>query len=195
MAINKTVNKSTKTHAAMRNCIEYVLGEKKIDSSLVDVTGPFDAEEITYDTVYQSFLEEKRLWDKDSGRMYAHNVISWHKDEKITPEDVYEFGKEFVEKWFDGFQTLMAVHMDRNHLHLHMVTNTVSFLDGSKLHATRKDMERMKQLTNQMCAERGLTIAEKGKDFYGNDLGAGISLLGEKINTICFYVMLRIAIS
>lgn len=173
MAINKTVNKSTKTHAAMRNCIEYVLGEKKIDSSLVYVAGPFDAEEITYDTVYQSFLEEKRLWDKDSGRMYAHNVISWHKDEKITPEDVYEFGKEFVEKWFDGFQTLMAVHMDRNHLHLHMVTNTVSFLDGSKLHATRKDMERMKQLTNQMCAERDWTIAEKGKDFYGNDLGAG----------------------
>ena len=56
MAINKTVNKSTKTHGAMRNCMEYVLRESKINSSLVYVSGPFDAEEITYDTVYRSFL-------------------------------------------------------------------------------------------------------------------------------------------
>ena len=88
MAINKTVNKSTKTHGAMRNCMEYVLRDSKINSSLVYVSGPLDAEEITYDTVYRSFLDEKKLWNKDSGRMYAHNVISWHKDEELTPDDV-----------------------------------------------------------------------------------------------------------
>lgn len=125
MAINKTVNKSTKTHGAMRNCMEYVLRDSKINSSLVYVSGPFDAEEITYDTVYRSFLEEKKLWNKDSGRMYAHNIISWHKDEEITPEEAYEFGKEFVEQWFKGFQTLMAVHVDRNHIHLHMVRSAI----------------------------------------------------------------------
>ena len=51
MAINKTINKSTKTHGAMKNCMEYVLRDSKINSSLVYVSGPFDAEEITYDTV------------------------------------------------------------------------------------------------------------------------------------------------
>ena len=114
MAINKTVNKSTKTHGAMRNCIEYVLKESKVNENLIYVSGPFSADKITYDTVYRSFLDEKKLWDKDSGRMYAHNIISWHKDETITQEQAFEFGKEFVEKWFDGFQTLMSVHMDRN---------------------------------------------------------------------------------
>ena len=33
------------------------------------------------------------MWDKDSGKMYAHNIISWHKDEQITPEQALEFGK------------------------------------------------------------------------------------------------------
>lgn len=173
MAINKTINKSTKTHGAMRNCMEYVLRESKINSSLVYVSGPFDAEEITYDTVYRSFLEEKKLWNKDSGRMYAHNIISWHKDEEITPEEAYEFGKEFVEQWFEGFQTIMAVHVDRNHIHLHMVTNTVSYIDGHKLHATKNELEEMKQLTNRMCEARGWSTPEKGKDFYGNDLEMG----------------------
>ena len=76
MAINKTINKSTKSHGAMRNCMEYVLKESKIGSGLVMVTGLFDSPVINYDTVYQSFLTEKRIWNKDSGRMYAHNIIS-----------------------------------------------------------------------------------------------------------------------
>ena len=157
----------------MRNCIEYVLREDKTNRGLVYVTGPFSADEITYDSVYQSFLEEKKLWGKDSGRMYAHNIISWHKEENLTLQQAFAFGKEFVEKWFDGFQTLIGVHKDRDHVHLHLVTNTVSYEDGHKLHNSRKDLERMKEMTNQMCVEHGLTVAQKGKDFHGNALEEG----------------------
>jgi len=173
MAINKTINKRTNTHGAMRNCIEYVLRQDKTSELLTYVTGPYCHDEINYDLVYRTFLEEKKMWDKDSGRMYAHNIISWHKDEQITPEQALEFGKEFAENWFSGFQTLMAVHKDKDHIHCHLVTNSVSYEDGRKLHNTKKDLERMKQLTNQMCRERGLTVAEKGKHFDGSQIEKG----------------------
>ena len=173
MAINKTINKRTNSHGAMRNCIEYVLRPDKTSELLNYVTGPYRHDEINYDLVYRTFLEEKKMWDKDTGRMYAHNIISWHKDEQITPDQALEFGKEFAEKWFSGFQTLVAVHKDKNHTHCHLVTNSVSYEDGRKLHNTRKDLERMKQLTNQMCRERGLTVAEKGKHFDGSQIEKG----------------------
>ena len=173
MAINKTINKRTNTHGAMRNCIEYVLRQDKTNELFTYVTGPYCHDEINYDLVYRTFLEEKKVWDKDSGRMYAHNIISWHKDEQITPEQALEFGKEFAENWFSGFQTLVAVHKDKDHIHCHLVTNSVSYEDGRKLHNTKKDLERMKQLTNQMCRERGLTVAEKGKHFDGNQIEKG----------------------
>ena len=173
MAINKTINKRTNTHGAMRNCIEYVLRQDKINELFTYVTGPYCHDEINYDLVYRTFLEEKKMWDKDSGRMYAHNIISWHKDEQITPEQALEFGKEFAENWFSGFQTLMAVHKDKDHIHCHLVTNSVSYEDGRKLHNTKKDLERMKQLTNQMCRERGLTVVEKGKHFDGSQIEKG----------------------
>ena len=173
MAINKTINKRTNTHGAMRNCIEYVLRQDKTSELLTYVTGPYCHDEINYDLVYRTFLEEKKMWDKDTGRMYAHNIISWHKDEQITPEQAFEFGKEFAEKWFSGFQTLVAVHKDKEHIHCHLVTNSVSYEDGRKLHNTRNDLERMKQLTNQMCRERGLTVAEKGKHFDGSEIEKG----------------------
>ena len=173
MAINKTINKRTNTHGAMRNCIEYVLRQDKTNELFTCVTGPYCHDEINYDLVYRTFLEEKKVWDKDSGRMYAHNIISWHKDEQITPEQALEFGKEFAENWFSGFQTLVAVHKDKDHIHCHLVTNSVSYEDGRKLHNTRKDLECMKQLTNQMCRERELTVAEKGKHFDGSQIEKG----------------------
>ena len=173
MAINKTINKRTNTHGAMRNCIEYVLRQDKTSELLTYVTSPYCRDEINYDLVYRTFLEEKKMWDKDSGRMYAHNIISWHKDEQITPEQAFEFGKEFAENWFSGFQTLVAVHKDKDHIHCHLVTNSVSYEDGRKLHNTKKDLERMKQLTNQMCRERGLTVAEKGKHFDESQIEKG----------------------
>ena len=173
MAVNKTINKRTNTHGAMRNCIEYVLRQDKTSELLTYVTGPYCHNEINYNLVYRTFLEEKKMWNKDTGRMYAHNIISWHKDEQITPEQAFEFGKEFAEKWFSGFQTLVAVHKDKDHIHCHLVTNSVSYEDGRKLHNTKKGLERMKQLTNQMCRERGLTVAEKGKHFDGSQIEKG----------------------
>ena len=157
----------------MRNCIEYVTRVDKTRGELVEIIGPYEPDVITYDEVYQSFLEEKRIWGKDSGRMYAHNIISWHEDETITPEQALEFGKEFAEQWFAGFQSLVGVHIDRNHVHCHIVTNSVSFIDGHKLHNTKKDLQRMKDFTNRMCIERGLSVAQKGKDFHGNKLEQG----------------------
>ena len=187
MAVNKTINKRTNTHGAMRNCIEYVLRQDKTGELLTYVTGPYCHDEINYDLVYRTFLEEKKVWNKDTGRMYAHNIISWHKDEQITPEQALEFGKEFAENWFSGFQTLVAVHKDKDHIHCHLVTNSVSYEDGRKLHNTKKDLERMKQLTNQMCRERGLTVAEKGKHFDGSQIEKGevIAWSKDKYNLFC----------
>ena len=187
MAINKTINKRTNSHGAMRNCIEYVLRQDKTSEQLTYVTGPYCHDEINYDLVYRTFLEEKKLWNKDSGRMYAHNIISWHKDEQITLEQALEFGKEFAENWFSGFQILVAVHKDKDHIHCYLVTNSVSYEDGRKLHNTKKDLERMKQLTNQMCRERGLTVAKKGKRFDGSQIEKGevITWSKDKYNLFC----------
>ena len=173
MAINKVINKSTKSHGAMKNVIQYVLQEKKVIEGYADIIGPYEPDRITYDDVYQAFLEEKRIWKKDSGRMYSHNIISFHRDEKVTPEECMEIGRRFCDQFFSGYQSLIAVHQDRDHLHIHIVTNTVSYIDGRKLHQSRADLEKQKVFTNQLCVERGLSVAEKGKHFDGTKIEEG----------------------
>lgn len=173
MAINKVVNKSTKSHGAMRNVLEYVLRDEKVKEGYVFIEGPYAGDSISYDEVYQTWIREKQIWDKDSGRMYAHNIISFHKDEKVTPEEVLEIGKAYAEKFFSGYQYVISVHQDKDHLHCHIVVNSVSYIDGYKLHQTKKDLEKQKEFTNDLCRERGLSIAVKGHHFDGSLIEQG----------------------
>ena len=157
----------------MRNVIEYVLKEGKNKDGYVEITGPYEAPTINYDDVYKTWLNEKILWDKDSGRMYAHNIISFHKDEQITPAEVLDIGRQFADKFFADHQCLLGVHQDKDHLHCHIVTNSVSYIDGSKLHQTKKDLERQKKFTNELCKDKGFSITEKGHHFDGSLITPG----------------------
>ena len=114
-----------------------------------------------------------RDWDKDSGRMYTHNVISFHAEERITPAECLEIGEAFADRFFPAHQSLIGVHQDRDHVHCHIVTNTVSYVDGRKLHQSKLDLERQKQYTNALCRERGLTVAQKGRHFDGSRIEDG----------------------
>ena len=105
MAINKVINSAAKSHGAMSNVIAYVLRSDKVTEGFVDVTGPYSPDEIDREGVYRSFLNEKKQWGKDSGRMYSHNVISFHKNERITPAQCLEIGRKFVDRFFGGFQS------------------------------------------------------------------------------------------
>ena len=173
MAINKVVNHGSKSHSGMKNVIGYVLRDDKVREEYVRITGPYPEEAITATSVYKSFLDEKRLWGKDSGRMYAHNVISFHRDEKITPAECLEIGETFADRFFPDHQSLVGVHQDKDHLHCHIVTNSVSYINGKKLHQSKLDLEKQKQYTNALCRERGLTIAEKGRHFDGSRIEDG----------------------
>ena len=173
MAINKVINNPAKTHAAMRSLIRYVLKDEKVQDGYVMVQGPFNYNVINTENVTQAFIDEKQLWNKDSGRMCAHNVISFHPDDYVTERECLEIGQDFCQEFFSDFQSLIAVHQDKDHLHIHIVTNTVSFVDGHKLHQTKKDLQRQKDFTNKLCASRGLHVAEKGKHFDGTDIEPG----------------------
>ena len=132
MAVNKVINTKATSHGALRNTLEYALRDEKTEDDYVEITGPYTAQTINYEDVYREWINEKQLWDKDSGRMYAHNVISFHKDEEVTPQEVLDISKEFAERFFSGYQSLISVHQDRDHLHCHIVTNSVSYIDGKK---------------------------------------------------------------
>lgn len=173
MAINKVSNNVSKNHSGLKNLVSYVLNFEKTHGQFIEVTGPYESDSIDADTITKEWVREKRLWGKDFGRMYAHNIISFHKYENITPEQVLRIALRLTRMFFREYQCLIAVHQDKNHLHAHIITNTVSFVSGKKMHQTKYDLQAQKDFTNDICREMGLSVAEKGRHFDGTEIEQG----------------------
>ena len=123
--------------------------------------------------MYQQFKETKKFWNKTGGRQYKHFVISFHPDEKITPEETLLVGKEWAERCFPGFTCALASHIDSDHCHCHVVVNSVNSIDGSKVHLSKADFKQMKKINDEICEAHGLSVCVKGKHFDGSDIEEG----------------------
>lgn len=158
---------SGSSHASLARVVSYVLNEDKIPDGILWFEGPFGHDVINEKNVCQAFIDEKKLWANDAGRMYSHFILSFHKDEKITKEDAMETAREIFGECFGGHQFLLVLHTDKPHLHIHAVVNTVSFENGKKLHTSASDLENYKKICNGICLKRGLTVPKKGQHFDG----------------------------
>ena len=113
----------------------------------------------------------KEVWNKTDGRTYKHYVQSFAPDEEITPEKAHFIAKEFVERCpqFKGFEVLIVTHQDREHIHTHFILNSVSFEDGHKFQQKSTELQEMKDLSDKICLENGLSLTKKGRTFDGKE--------------------------
>lgn len=66
-----------------------------------------------------------------------------------------------TELWGDKYEVIVATHVDKaSHIHNHFVINTVSFVDGRKFHRTKKDYLQMREKSDALCKEYGLSVIE-----------------------------------
>lgn len=149
--------------ASIRRAINYVTQEKKTREDLVSGfnLNPLLAAEQMQIT--------KKLYNKTDGRTYKHFVLSYHKDEGITPEKAHALAREFAAKagLFQGFEVLIATHTDAPHIHTHFIVNSVNAETGRKIHMDASDLRELRDLSDDICRDNGLTITKAGQSFEG----------------------------
>ena len=174
MGVVKVVaSKTGANRQGLKASLNYIFRQDKSEKEYRAVTGPFEGD-VEPKAVFDAFVKEQEQWDKTAGRTYAHYVLSWHKDEHITKQQALDIGIAFADDFFAGHQTAIALHINKNNnVHCHLVVNSVSFIDGAKLHLTKGDLCYAKGLNDTLCQEQGLKITRAGYDFYGNKLKNG----------------------
>lgn len=112
-------------------------------------------------TARQEMLAVKRRFGKEDGVVAYHGYQSFAPGE-CSPELAHELGLKLAcQLWGERYQVLVATHLDKeNHLHSHFVINTVSFVDGKKFHRTGQDYRAMREASDVLCREYGLSIIE-----------------------------------
>lgn len=155
--------KAISSKASIGRAVKYITNPAKTTETLIS------GYNCQPETALQEMQCTKLAWGKTGGRTYKHFTQNFHKDDKITPEEVHAIGKELVEKCeqFEGFEVLLATHVDKDHLHNHFILNSVNFEDGHKFQMSAKQLQEIKDLSDQLCSQRNLHIVEKGKTFEG----------------------------
>lgn len=110
-------------------------------------------------TAYKQMLYTKEKWGKTDDRQGYHFVISFSPHEDVSPGLAFTVTQEFVRRFLgDNYECLYSVHDDKEHIHGHLVFNSVSRTTGLKYHYANGDWKRKIQpIVNDICREHGLS--------------------------------------
>ena len=153
-------------------CAKYVTNPEKtaLDSVQGYIANPEKSPLVTAlncqtATACQEMLSTKRRWGKTGGVLGYHLIHSYAPGE-VTPEQAHAAGVEFARRLLgDRYEAVIATHVDREHLHCHILFNSVSFVDGKKYRNSFQDyFGDIRETSNQVSREQGLsTIQPQGK--------------------------------
>ena len=100
---------------------------------------------------YDEMMLTKKIYRKTGGRLYYHLVQSFPKGYDITPEKAHQIALEFAQRAFSQYECVVATHIDREHIHSHIVFNSVSFATGKKYHSDKDNPLKLMNLSDEIC--------------------------------------------
>ena len=166
MPIIHFINNKTQTAGGMRNVLNYVSRkEKTVSEDKRYVTGVNCSPE----TALDEMTATKNLYHKPDGRLYYHLVQSFPSGYDIEPELAHKIAVELAEKAFGKFEVVVATHIDREHIHSHLVLNSVSFEDGKKYHSNKESVEELMKLSDEICQHYGVHVLDTPKKRMNKD--------------------------
>lgn len=113
------------------------------------------------DTAFYEMTNVKKQFFKIGGIECYHGYQSFAEGE-VTAEQAHEIGVKLAEEiWGDRFQVIVSTHLNTDNIHNHFVLNSVSFIDGKRFCNTKKDYAIMRNTSDKLCEEYGLSILKK----------------------------------
>lgn len=142
----------------LRNVFDYVSDSEKTNSKEY-----ITAINCVKGIALQQMILTKKQFGKTDGYIAWHGYQSF-KPGEISMEECHEIGVATARQmWGDRFQIIMTTHVDKDHLHNHFCFNSVSLLDGKKYNYSKKEQKRLRDTSDKICREYGLSIISKPK--------------------------------
>ena len=154
MAITKILAR----HARLDLGIKYILNRDKTEEHTLTAHLNCDP-----GRECRQMLDTKRAYGKTDGVMYYHIIQSFQPGE-ATPELALEIAKEFAQEHLPGYETVIAVHVDRQHIHAHLIFNSVNADTGEKYHSNVQTYyQHIRATSDRLCREHGLSVIMAGQ--------------------------------
>lgn len=159
MAITKILNiqesdgRNPASH--LKNALEYIQNPDKTEECVL--VGSINC---LPDTAFEQMEETKNIFHKTGKRQGYHVIISFSPEEKVTAEQAMYVLEHFAKDVLgNDYEAVYAVHTDREHMHGHLIWNSVSMTTGKKYNSPKGNWKNhLQPITNKYCDELGLSI-------------------------------------
>ena len=154
MAITKILARKGRLDVGIR----YVLnGDKTQEQILTAHQGCDPGREL------RQMMETKAQYGKEDGVQYYHMIQSFRPGE-VSPELALEIARTLVEEHLPGYQAVIGVHVDKEHIHAHIIFNSVNADTGEKYHSSPQSYYRqIRAISDRLCREHGLSVILEGQ--------------------------------
>ena len=159
MAITKILNikesEGRNPASHLKNALEYIQNPDKTEECVL--VGGINC---LPDTAFEQMEETKNIFHKTGKRQGYHVIISFSPEEKVTAEQAMYVLEHFAKDVLgDDYEAVYAVHTDREHMHGHLIWNSVSMTTGKKYNSPKGNWRNhLQPITNKYCDELGLSI-------------------------------------
>lgn len=159
MAITKILNiqesEGRNPASHLKNALEYIQNPDKTEECVL--VGGINC---LPDTAFEQMEETKNIFHKTGKRQGYHVIISFSPEEKVTAEQAMYVLEHFAKDVLgDDYEAVYAVHTDREHMHGHLIWNSVSMTTGKKYNLPKSNWKNhLQPITNKYCDELGLSI-------------------------------------
>ena len=149
MAVTKIVARSAPPDVGVR----YVLNGEKTDDQVLTA-----AQRCTTEYAAERMRKTKERYNKTGGVQYYHIIQSFRPGE-VTPELALEIAQEFVRRNLPDYEAVIGTHVDRQHIHSHIIFNSVNAVTGEKYHSNVSSYYRqIRAVSDKLCREHGLSV-------------------------------------
>lgn len=159
MAITKILNikesKGRNSASHLENALRYIQNPDKTEECVL--VGSINC---LPDTAFEQMVETKNIFHKTGNRQGYHVIISFLPEEKVSAEQTMYVLEHFAKDVLgDDYEAVFAVHTDREHMHGHLIWNSVSVTTGKKYNSPKGNWKNhLQPITNKYCDELGLAI-------------------------------------
>ena len=152
----------TKTHpikSTLKAAIDYICNPEKTDGKLLVSSYGCAAETADIEFAWT------RRHSIDKGTNLGRHLIQAFQPGEVTPEQAHEIGMELAKEILGGkYEFVLTTHIDKDHVHNHLIFNAVSFADHKHYHSNKRSYHYIRRTSDRLCKEHGLSVIIPGQD-------------------------------
>ena len=152
----------TKTHpikSTLKAAIDYICNPEKTDGKLLVSSYGCAAETADIEFSWT------RCHAIDKGTNLGRHLIQAFQPGEVTPEQAHEIGMELAKEILGGkYEFVLTTHIDKDHVHNHLIFNAVSFADHKHYHSNKRSYHDIRRTSDRLCKEHGLSVIIPGQD-------------------------------